>query len=69
MSLSLPQILSENKSIEETDITNLIKSNKLIEKGLYEHLLEIEKIQEEETLLLIAQSSVFCLCNSKDCFF
>ena len=55
MSLSLSEILTSNKSIAESEITELITNNELIEKGLYETLIEKEKIEEQEILLLLAQ--------------
>ncbi|MBH38305.1 type II secretion system protein GspE [bacterium] len=56
MTLSLQNILQSNKIIDETQILDYITSNKLIEKGLYETLIEEEKINEEETLVLLAQN-------------
>ena len=55
MSLSLSEVLTLNKSITESEITELINNNELIEKGLYEILIEKEKIEEQEILLLLAQ--------------
>ncbi|RAP26593.1 hypothetical protein DID74_01895, partial [Candidatus Marinamargulisbacteria bacterium SCGC AG-333-B06] len=56
MSLSLQEILHDNKLVTKSDIAEIINSNELIEKGLYETLLEKEKINEEDMLLLISQS-------------
>ena len=57
MNLSIKDILVDNKIIEESYISDLITNNEIAPEGLYQTLLEKEKIVEEEVLLLFSQNT------------
>ena len=54
MTLSFLEILKKNQILDEQYISEIIENKKLVEKGLYEILLTEEKIDEEQTLMILA---------------